>query len=79
MTSAHIFSPQNCFAHLESVAKLSQVLLCTLATVCTTQRPAIFSLLTECHHPVPHYATNTSLVLQAELSDNDVAKVLMCP
>lgn len=48
-------------AHLESVAKLSQTLLGTRAMVCNTQRAAIFTLPAECHHPMPHYATNASL------------------
>lgn len=68
--------------HLESAAKLSENLLGTRAMVCNTQRSAIFTLLAECHHPMPHYATNASLCqarMQAVLSDSDVENVLMCP
>lgn len=72
-----------CFSSLShSGAKLSLNLSDTQAMNCNTQLTAIFTLLAECHHLVPHYATNASPCqarTQAVLSGSDVEKVLMCP
>lgn len=62
-----------------SVGTLIRLETLWFAMVSKTQHPAIFTLLAECHHTVPHYATNVSLCrarIQAVLSDSGVGKVL---